>query len=86
MSRIKRILIALDQLLGTIFLPGHMPDETISSRAWRWELEGKRSWPRKLIDKIFFWDAGHCQESWRSEALGLQQPPELRPKDGPDGA
>ena len=36
MSRIKRILIALDQLLGTIFLSGHMPDETISSRAWRW--------------------------------------------------
>lgn len=78
MKRIKRILIALDQLCNA--LCGGWPDETLSSRAWRWELAGKRAWPRKLIDALFFWDTAHCRESWESERLGRQLPPELRPE------
>ena len=35
MSRAKNILIALDQLINAVC--GGWPDETISSRAWRWE-------------------------------------------------
>lgn len=76
MKRLKHILIALDQLVNTIF--SGWPDETISSRAWRWDINGKRAWPRKLIDGIFFWDAEHCKESYESERLGRQLPPELR--------
>ena len=53
-------------------------DETLSSRAWRWEQDSVRSWPRRLIDKLFFWEPNHCRESYRSEREGRQLPPELR--------
>lgn len=74
----KALLIALDQLLNA--LCGGWPDETISSRAWRWELSGRRSWPRKLIDglALILGDRDHCRESFESERLGRQLPPELR--------
>lgn len=74
----KALLIALDQLLNA--LCGGWPDETISSRAWRWELSGRRSWPRKLIDglALILGDRDHCRESFGSERLGRQLPPELR--------
>lgn len=74
----KALLIALDQLLNA--LCGGWPDETISSRAWRWELSGRRSWPRKLIDglALILGDHDHCRESFGSERLGRQLPPELR--------
>ena len=78
MSRAKNILIALDQLINAVC--GGWPDETISSRAWRWEEKGKRAWPRKLIDALFFFDPGHCRESYESERLGRQLPPEARPE------
>ena len=75
----KSVLIALDQLANTVC--GGWPDETISSRAWRWELAGVRSWPRKLIDglTLIFGDRDHCRESFESERLGRQLPPEARP-------
>lgn len=79
MSRTKRILIAVDQLFNAIF--NGWPDETLSSRAWRWEKNGKRSWPRRLIDTLFFFDPDHCRESYESERQGTQLPPELRPGD-----
>lgn len=74
----KALLIALDQLLNA--LCGGWPDETISSRTWRWELSGTRSWPRKLIDgfALILGDRDHCRESFESERLGRQLPPELR--------
>ena len=78
MNRIKAILIAFDQLVNT--LAGGWPDETFSSRCWRWHLAGKRSWPMKLVDGLLFWDKGHCRESFESERLGRQLPPELRPQ------
>ena len=76
MSYIRRLLIAVDQLLNAVL--GGWPDETLSSRAWRWELAGVRSWPRKLIDAIFFMEKDHCLGSYESERLGRQLPPELR--------
>lgn len=81
MSRTKRILIALDQLMNA--LAGGWPDETLSSRCWRWDASGKRTWPRKTVDGLFFWDRNHCRESYESERLGRQLPPELRTKTGP---
>lgn len=62
-------------------------DETLSSRCWRWHLYGVRSWPRKLVDMLFWWDkeqrggrtVRHCELSYESERDGRQLPPELRP-------
>ena len=74
----KSVLIALDQLVNALF--GGWPDETISSRAWRWELAGVRSWPRRLRAglALILGDKDHCRESFESERLGRQLPPELR--------
>ena len=52
MNRGKAILIALDQLVNT--LAGGWPDETFSSRCWRWSKDGKRDWPRRVVDGLFF--------------------------------
>ena len=78
MQYLKRVLIALDQLVNTIFMG--WPDETISSRSYRWDKDGIRSWPRRLIDCIawVFRDKNHCYESYISERVGRQLPPELR--------
>ena len=76
MSYGKAVLIAADQLLNAL-LAG-WPDETMSSRAWRWEQDCVRAWPRRLIDKLFFWEPNHCRESYQSEREGRQLPPELR--------
>lgn len=75
----KSLFIALDQLINAIC--GGWPDETISSRAWRWYLTGVRSWPRRLLDGMarFFGDKDHCRESYESERQGRQLPPEVRP-------
>ncbi len=78
MSRLRAILIALDQLLNTLF--GGWPDETISSRAYRWDISGARHWPRRWIDRVAGWlrDVDHCHQSYVSERVGRQLPPELR--------
>jgi hypothetical protein len=79
-----QLLIALDQtlnvLLGTILLPHEksFADETLSSRCWRWSKDGKRDWPRRVVDWLFFLEAEHCKSSYESERLGRQLPPELR--------
>lgn len=76
MTYLKAVLIAADQLVNAL-LAG-WPDETMSSRAWRWEQDGVRAWPRRVIDRIFFWESNHCRESYVSEREGRQLPPELR--------
>lgn len=76
MTKGKAIFISIDQLINTIF--NGWPDETISSRAWRWHIDNKRSWPYKFIDTIFFWEDKHCYNSYISEREGKQLPPELR--------
>lgn len=72
----KAVLIAADQLVNAL-LAG-WPDETLSGRAWRWERDGVRSWPRRVIDRLFFWEQDHCYQSYISEREGRQLPPELR--------
>ena len=72
----KAVLIAADQLVNAL-LAG-WPDETLSSRAWRWEQNGVRSWPRRFIDRLFSWEQDHCYQSYISEREGRQLPPELR--------
>lgn len=55
-------------------------DETISAHCWRWELSGVRRWPRLLVDALAccWGDIDHCRESYESERLGRQLPPEER--------
>ena len=72
----KAVLIAADQLVNAL-LAG-WPDETLSSRAWRWEQNGVRSWPRRFLDRLFFWEQDHCYQAYISEREGRQLPPELR--------
>lgn len=72
----KRTLIAVDQLLNTLL--GGWPDETLSSRCYRWARDGVRAWPRKLVDRLPFWKAGHCLRAYEGERKRLQCPPELR--------
>lgn len=72
----KNLLIAVDQLINSVI--GGYCDETLSSRAWRWEKDGVRSWPRRIIDRLFFWEKQHCYQSYISEREGRQLPPELR--------
>ena len=71
-----QVLIAIDQLVNTVC--GGYADETLSSRAYRLELERGRSWARKLIDGILFFDKDHCKESYESEILRRQLPPSMR--------
>jgi hypothetical protein len=80
-KRFRNILIALDQLANAVL--GGWPDETLSSRAYRWHTSGKRHWPRTWIDAIalrIFRDPDHCRVSYESERAGRQLPPELRPE------
>jgi hypothetical protein len=74
--RARQVLIAIDQLFNAVF--NGWADETLSCRAYRWELNGKRSWPRKLIDSLFFWQKAHCKSSWQNERERRHLPPEMR--------
>ncbi len=76
-----QLLIAVDQLFNVLAsLPCEKvyADETLSSRAWRWHVAGVRSWPKNVIDTLFFWQDGHCQQSYESERAYKHLPPELR--------
>ena len=77
-----QFLIWIDQGLGglvsTLFKERAFADLTLSANAYRWERDGIRRWPRKFIDLLFWWEADHCRESYESERLRLQMPPELR--------
>lgn len=76
----KQVLVAFDQLLNS--LVGGWADETFSARCWR--LRERSVWGvlRMAVDTVFFFDAHHCEESYKSEVLRLQCPPEVRSPDG----
>lgn len=78
MTWLKALLIALDQFINALL--GGWPDETLSSRCWRWDQAGVRSWPRKVLDGVarLLGDRDHCRQSFESERQGRQLPPELR--------
>ena len=64
-------LIHFDQGLGlvvsTLFKELGYGDLTLSANAYRWEQEGVRRWPRRLIDALFFWQSGHCKDAYDYE-------------------
>lgn len=71
-----QVLVALDQLVNTLF--GGYADETVSSRSRRAYITGKRKWTINLINLLFFWQNDHCKEAYESEMERNQLPPEMR--------
>lgn len=67
--------IAVDQMFNTLL--GGSPDETLSSRAYRTEQQGKLfgRFFRPVIDLLFFFDPLHCYSSYLAEATRRQLPP-----------
>lgn len=61
------LLIAFDQLLNVLI--GGDPDETLSSYAHRMRAKGQPcwGWTANAIDRVFFWQRGHCEAAWRYE-------------------
>ncbi len=72
MTYIKGLGIAIDQLLNA--LRGGSPDEALSAAAHRQRVKGHKywGWTADFIDKIFFWDKGHCEASHKSEVNRMQ--------------
>ena len=72
-------LIALDQLLNTLFCGG-WADETLSSNSFRMHRAGKFwGFLCPLIDWVMTpWERGHCEASYRSEKLRRHSPPKER--------
>jgi hypothetical protein len=72
------MLISLDQFMFCWFSLGkYGPDETLSAAAYRWAIEGKRKYPRIVIDWIFSFlrlEENHCYNAWVSEKFGKQLP------------
>lgn len=76
------VLIGFDQLITTLI--GGDPDETLSSYAWRMEVQDK-PWGRITrpgIDWLMSWyEPNHCRRAYRAERMRTQFPPELRGSD-----
>ena len=81
-----QLFIAVDQLANVLITPlqaGAYADETMSSRAYRMDRDGK-PWGRVLrpcIDLLFAWQrapGGHCRAAYFKERGRLQLPPEMR--------
>ena len=75
---IKNVLIALDQLLNALI--GGWCDETLSSHAYRMDVERNRKTVRRIIDTVLFFDGDHCYQSYLSEIERRQLPPNMRCK------
>ncbi len=72
----QHLSTALDQCCNA--LCGGWPDETLSSRAYRWYVAGIRAWPKKCLDTLFFWHIEHCRLAYTQERCQRHVPPELR--------
>jgi hypothetical protein len=71
--------LAFDQQLNA--LTGGYADETLSSRAYRTDRDGKpwgRFW-RPVIDLLFAWQGPeHCRRAYEKERQRIHLPPEMR--------
>ena len=70
-----QILVAIDQLLNAI--TGGYADETLSARAYRMRAKGQPywGWTANAIDRLFFWQEGHCELAHLAEVKRGQFPP-----------
>lgn len=67
-----RVSVAVDQLINALL--GGAADETLSSRAYRADRDGKLfgHFFRPCIDTIFFWQDSHCYQSYLAEVQRRQ--------------
>lgn len=67
MAYMNALLIALDQLINAALCGA--PDETLSSRAYRADRDGKLFGRifRPAIDTLFFWQTRHCYGAYVAE-------------------
>lgn len=75
MSLLQNVLIGVDQTVNCLFrLDGEWgePDETLSARAYRVR-EKHPAWAR-WIDRLFFWQPGHCKTAYENEWRRAQLP------------
>lgn len=78
MAYLLHLGIAVDQLLNALL--GGGADETLSSRAYRADRDGKifgRIF-RPVIDTLFFWDHRHCFQAYLAEIHKRQYPRNFR--------
>jgi hypothetical protein len=77
-----QFIVWIDQGLGglvsTLLKELAFADLTLSANAWRWHVEGTRSWPRKLIDALFWWQDAHCYSSYVYEITRRHLPESMR--------
>ena len=78
-TRALHVLIALDAFIFVLLTLGAAyPGETISSAAWRLELQGR--WQGRVFRPFIDWlfsglQAGHCAGAYRNERTGARLPP-----------
>lgn len=72
MNYLLSVWISIDQLLNALLLGA--PDESLSSRAYRADRDGKAfgRFFRPLIDGIFFWQNRHCHAAYLAEVQRKQ--------------
>ena len=65
-NRLANLGTASSQWLGVLLFDG-VPNETISSRAYKMRLQGD-PWPERFVNALLFWDANHCEKAvnWES--------------------
>lgn len=73
---ILRVLIAIDQLVNTLF--GGLPDETISAKLWRKRESQPYKTLRIIVDGVFWFDPEHCKTSYESEIKRKYLPKDYR--------
>lgn len=67
MSYFTSVFVAIDQLLNALL--GGACDESLSSRAYRADRDGKLFGKlfRPFIDTAFFWQDRHCYQAYLAE-------------------
>lgn len=72
MSRAREVAIAVDQLANAIL--GGYASESISARCWRLRDYRPYKTMRAVIDRIFFWQPGHCKASYEAQVARRNMP------------
>lgn len=73
MTRLFKILLTLDQALGSLLFSGIFPDESISAYCYR-----KSYWRRVALIDWLMREKGHCFNAYFSEKNGTQNAKEYR--------
>lgn len=76
MSRVREVLVALDQLANAIL--GGYSDETLSARTYRLRAVQPYKALRPIIDGLFFFQPAHCQSSYQAIVDRAHLPGEYR--------